>query len=62
MLPFSANCLIMLYICTCTKNQENISKGVRVIEQTLTEIYKGALFHTNVSGVMVLVLCTLSDV
>ena len=56
----SANCLMTLYICT--KFQQNISKGFRVIEQTHTEIYKGAKFHKkNVGGVTVLVLCTSPD-
>ena len=49
----------MLYICT--KFQENISKGFRVIEQTYTKISTGAYFHKNVGGVAVLVLCTLPD-
>ena len=40
MQPFSAHHLMTLYICT--KFQENISKGFRVIEQTHTEIYEGA--------------------
>ena len=39
MLPFSTYCLMTLHIYT--KLQENISKRFRVIEQTLTEIYKG---------------------
>ena len=38
MLPFSAYCLMTLYIYT--QFQENISKGFRVIERTHTEIYK----------------------
>ena len=59
MQPFSAQHLIILY--TCTKFQENISKGFRVIERTHTEIYKGAQFHKNVSGVMILVLYTSPD-
>ena len=59
MLPFSAHRLLTLYICT--KFQENISRGFRVTEWTHTDIYKGALSHNNVDGVMVLVLCTYSD-
>ena len=59
MLPLSARCPITIYICT--KFQENISKGFRVIERTRTEIFIGALFHKHVGGVTVLVLCTLSD-
>ena len=53
--PFSAHHMMTLYICA--KIQENISEGFRVIEQTHTEIYKGALFHKkNIGGVTVLVL------
>ena len=59
MQPFSAYHLMTLYICT--KFQENISKDFRVIERTHTEIYKGALFHKNEGGVMVIVLCTLPE-
>ena len=40
MQPFSAYHLMTLYICT--KFQENISKGFRVIKQPHTEIYKKA--------------------
>ena len=40
MQPFSAHHPMNLYICS--KFQENISKGFRVIERTHTEIYKGA--------------------
>ena len=39
MLPFSVHCLMVFYFCT--KFQENISKGSRVIERTNTEIYNG---------------------
>ena len=40
MQPFSAYHLMTFYICT--KLQENISKGFKVIKRTHTEIYKGA--------------------
>ena len=40
MQPFSAHQLMTLYICT--KFQENISKGFKVIKGTHTEIYKAA--------------------
>ena len=59
MQPFSAHHLLIFY--TCTKFQENISKGFRIIERTHTEIYKGALFHKNVGGVTLLVLYTSPD-
>ena len=39
MQPFSAYHLIILYICT--KFQENIFKGFKVIKGTHAEIYKG---------------------
>ena len=58
-LPFSAYCLMVLYICT--KFQENISKGFRVIKWTSTEMYKGHNSIKYLGGVMVLVLCTSSD-
>ena len=48
----------------CTKFHENISKGFRVTELTqffYIKIFKGAPFRKNVGGVMVLVLCLLSD-
>ena len=50
----------MLYICT--KFDEYILKGVRIIEQTIS-ILKFTKGHNSihVGGVMVLVLCTLSD-
>ena len=57
MQPFSAHHLIILY--TCTKFQENISKGFRVIKRTHTEISKGHNSIKNVGGVTVLVLYTL---
>ena len=40
MQPFSAYHLMALYICS--KFQENISKGFKVIKGTHTEIYKAA--------------------
>ena len=52
----------MLYICT--QFHENISKGFRVTELTQFLIYKFSKGHhslKNVGGVMVLVLCLLSD-
>ena len=58
----SAYLLIMLYICT--KFNENISKGFRVIERTRLPIFnfsKGNNSVKNVGGVMVLVLCLLFD-
>ena len=52
---------MMLYICT--KFHENISKGVRVIEQTPKQKFtKGhTLSIENVGGVAVLVLCISFD-
>ena len=53
----------MLYICT--KFHENIKKGFRVIERTRFPIFKfskGNNSIKNVGGVMVLVLCLLSNV
>ena len=53
----------MLYICT--KFHENILKGFRVIERTRFPIFKFSKRNNsvkNVSGVMVLVLCLLSNV
>ena len=52
---------MMLYICTTF--HENISKGFRVIELTIS-IQKCTNEHNSikqVSGVKVLVLCTLCD-
>ena len=52
----------MLYICT--KFHENISKGFRVTELTkflISKFSKGHHSVNNVDGVMVLVLCLLSD-
>ena len=57
----SAHHLMMLYICT--KYQENISKGFRVLEGMVC-ILKFSKEHTSVNsvgGVMVLVLSTSSD-
>ena len=59
MQPFSANYLMILYICT--KFQENISKGCRVIERTHTGIYKGDNSIKKFGGVTVLILCTSPD-
>ena len=53
----------MLYICT--KFQENIQKGPRVIERTRFPIFKfskGNDSVKNVGGVMVFVLCLLSNI
>ena len=52
----------MLYICT--KFHENISKGFRVTELTqflISKFSKGHYSVKNVGGVLVLVLCLLSD-
>ena len=52
----------MLYICT--KFHENISKGFRVTELTqflISKISKGHHSVNNVGGLVVLVLCLLSD-
>ena len=59
MQPFSANCLMALYICT--KFQENISKGFRITKQSHTKIYLGVKFHKNVGGVTILILCISPD-
>ena len=59
---FSANCLIVLYICT--KFHENISKGFRVTELTqflVSKFSKRHRFIENIGGVMILVLNTFSD-
>ena len=59
----SAYLLIMFYICT--KFHENISKGFRVFERTRFPKFifsKGNNSVKNVGGVMVLVLCLLSNV
>ena len=59
---FSANCLIMLYICT--KFHENISKGLRVTQLTQFLISKFSKRHCsveNIGGVMVLIFNTFSD-
>ena len=52
---------MMLYICT--KFQENISKGFRVIDSMrfVTDIFKEHNSVNSLSGVMVLVLFKLSD-
>ena len=53
----------MLYICT--KFHENILKGFRVIERTrfpIVHFSMGTNSVKNVSGVMVPVLCLLSNV
>ena len=52
----------MLYICT--KFHENISKGFRVTELTqflISKFSKGHHSVKHVGGIMVLVLCLLSD-
>ena len=52
----------MLHICA--KFHENISKGFRVTELTqflISKFSKGHHSIKNVGGVMVLVLCLLSD-
>ena len=54
----SAHYLMMLYICT--KFQENISKGFRVIKSIL-KFSKGHNSVNSEGGVMALVLSTLSD-
>ena len=59
---FSANCLIMLYICT--KFHENISKGFKVTELTQFLISKFSKRHhsvENIGGFMMLVLSIFSD-
>ena len=48
-----------LYICT--KFQENISKGFRVLCRHILKFTKGHNSIKNVDGVMVLVLCILPD-
>ena len=53
---------MLLYICT--KFRENILNGIKVIEQTrfsLEKYQKGRNFTKIIGGVIVLVLCTLSD-
>ena len=55
---------MMLYICT--KFCEKYLKGFQSFSlfsrhDFQTEIFKGEKFHENVSGVMVLVLCTSPD-
>ena len=61
MQSFSAYHLMTLYICT--KFQENISKGFKVIIKRghILKFTKGHNSIKNVDGVMVLVLWTLSD-
>ena len=56
----SAHYLLMLYICT--KFQENISKGFRIIQRMRFELKfsKGHYSVNNVRGAMVLVLSVLS--
>ena len=59
---FSANCLIMLYICT--QFHENVSKGFRVTQLTQFLISKFSKRHRsveNIGGVMILVLNIFSD-
>ena len=53
---FSAHCLIVFYICT--KFNENISKGFKVIEGTQ---FPRGIMSKNVGGAMVLVLCSSPD-
>ena len=52
MQPFSAYHLKILYICT--KFQENISKGFKVIKKTLLKFTKGHNSIKNVDGVQYL--------
>ena len=57
----SYDALYLVYICT--KFHENILVGIIVIEQTQfsQEKFRRGIFHKNVDGVTVLVLCTSSD-
>ena len=53
----------LLMLNSCTKFQENVSKGFRVIERMrcILKFAKGHNSVKNVGGVMVLVLSTMSD-
>ena len=59
---FSANCLMLLYICT--KFSENILYGFTVIERTLCPYlkYKEAYFRKKyMKSYVFFIFCTLSD-
>ena len=59
--PFSTHCLKMLYICT--KFQENISKGFKVIKRCgyILKVTKGHNSVNTLGGIMLLFLSILSD-
>ena len=59
MLPFSVHCLMTLYICT--KFQKQYLKGFQSYKLNMYQNLQRALFHENIDGVMILVLCTSPD-